>query len=155
MLKNINELFSLMPKYGGYHMALVDGFGLKGEFIDFANSYEVTLHIKEFNKDQNDIPFVKYEKFSFEDKRYNPHSVIYDFVYLCLDIEVEKLEEVVKKFYRTLKNAGYIYLFSKSKYAEVAKDILEKSNYLSINEIDDFLGRRVISAQKMHGWKRV
>ncbi len=156
MIKSIDELFELLPKYGGYHVALVDEFDQRERFVEFAKEYGVYLHLKEFalQKSLKD-EYIISEKFSFEDRRYNPHSVIYDYVYLCCDIEIKSLEEVVKKFYRTIKNAGYLYLFAKSDDVSKTISILEESNYVSINDIDEFLGRRVISAQKMHGWKRV
>ena len=99
--------------------------------------------------------FIKIEKFDFSDKRYNLHSVLYDFVFVCYDVKELPLKEVVKKFYRVIKNAGYLYLFFYFKNVDEVINLLEETNFVSVNVIDSFNDTKVISAQKMHGWMKV
>lgn len=158
MIKDIKELFSVIPNYPGLNIALLDGFGVKEEFISFCKSQEATLYIKDFDNSLDkslNSDFIKVEKFDFNDKRYNLHSVLYDFVYLCCDIEGLPLDEVAKKFYRVIKNAGYLYLFAKDSDVQNTIKLLEETNFVSLNVIDSFKDTKVISAQKMHGWMRV
>jgi hypothetical protein len=156
MIKDIKELFEIIPHYPGLNICLVDGFEVKEPFIKYCIDNEATLYLKDLNnsidKDfEND--FIKVERFDFNDKRYNLHSVLYDFVYLCCDIDDALLPEILKKFYRVIKNAGYIYLFSKD--ADSLITLLEETNFVSVNVIDNYKDTKVISAQKMHGWMKV
>ena len=158
MIKDIKELFSVIPNYPGLNIALLDGFGVKDEFISFCKSQEATLYIKDFDNSLDkslNSEFVKVEKFDFSDKRYNFHSVLYDFVFVCYDVEELPLKEVVKKFYRVIKNAGYLYLFVQNQKVDEVINLLEETNFVSLNVIDSFKDTKVISAQKMHGWMKV
>jgi len=60
-----------------------------------------------------------------------------------------------KKFYRVIKNAGYLYLFVKDNDVQNTIELLEETNFVSVNVIDSFKDTKVISAQKMHGWMKV
>ncbi len=158
MIKDIKELFSVIPNYPGLNIALVDNFALKEEFVRFCNSQEATLYLKDFDNSLDkslNSEFVKVEKFDFSDKRYNFHSVLYDFVFVCYDVEELPLKEVVKKFYRVIKNAGYLYLFVQNQKVDEVINLLEETNFVSLNVIDSFKDTKVISAQKMHGWMKV
>ncbi len=158
MIKNIKELFSVIPNYPGLNIALVDGFDLRDEFISFCKGQEATLYLKDFDKSLDkglEDEFVKVEKFDFNDKRYNLHSVLYDFAFVCCDINELPLDEIAKKFYRVIKNAGYLYLFIKDKDIQNVIKLLEETNFVSVNVIDSFKDTNIVSAQKMHGWMKV
>ena len=158
MIKDIKELFSVIPNYPGLNIALVDGFDLKDEFVSFCKSQEATLYLKDFDKSLDkglEDEFVKVEKFDFSDKRYNLHSVLYDFAFVCCDVNELPLGEIAKKFYRVIKNAGYLYLFVKDDDVQNVIKLLEETNFVSVNVIDSFKDINVISAQKMHGWMKV
>ena len=157
MIKKIDELFDLIPSYPGLNVCLVDGFGILDNFVRFSKDNEITLHIKML-KDVDMLDggeFIKYEKFDFNDKRYNQHSILYDFVFICMKLDDIDLEEMLRKFYRTIKNAGYIYLFVEPDKKDEIITLLESVNYVSVNEIDRYDSKIIISAQKMHGWMRV
>lgn len=158
MINDIKELFSVIPNYPGMNICLVDEFGVKESFIEYCKENEATLYLKNLNDnlDNNlDNDFIKVEKFDFNDKRYNLHSVLYDFTYLCCDVDDDILPEVLKKFYRVIKNAGYLYLFSKDEDVNSLISLLEETNFVSVNVIDTYKDTKVISAQKMHGWMKV
>jgi len=158
MINDIKEVFEVIPQYPGINIALVDGFGVKDEFIKFSTTNEATLYLKDFDNTLDkslNSDFVKVEKFSFDDKRYNLHSVLYDFVFVCLEADSLDLSNVLKKFYRTIKNAGYLYLFAKKDKVDTLVSLLEETNFVSVNVIDDYKDTKLISAQKMHGWMKV
>ena len=158
MIKDIKELFSVIPNYPGLNITLVDVFGLKEEFINFCKSQEATLYLKDFDNTLDksiEDEFVKVDKFNFSDKRYNLHSVLYDFAFVCCDVSELPLNEIAKKFYRVIKNAGYLYLFAKDNKVQDVIELLEETNFVSVNVIDSFKDTKVISAQKMHGWMKV
>ncbi len=156
MVKDIKELFELIPNYPGLNICLVDNFDLKESFFELIEKQDAILYIKNFkNEDIKGNNFIKVERFDFGDKRYNLHSILYDFVFLLIDTQELDLQEVLKKFYRVIKNAGYIYLFAKDNHKEKVMKLLGDTNFVSINDIDTYGESHIISAQKMHGWMKV
>ena len=158
-MNSIKELFNIIPNYPGLNICLVDDgkFDVIDDFISLCKDKEATLYLKDIKErycEFKNKDYLKVEKFSFDDRRYNNHSVLYDFIFLCCDIQKDKREEVLKKFYRTLKNAGDIYLFFKDEPSG-AKELLESVNYVAVNEIDTFKKHHLICAKKMHGWMKV
>jgi len=158
-MKSINELFSIIPSYPGLNICLVDDgkFGVVEDFIKLCEEKEATLYLKDVKDRYREFKngdYLKVEKFNFDDKRYNLHSVLYDFVFLCCEIDKDKERDILKKFYRVLKNAGDIYLFSQDE-PDKARGLLESVNFVAVNEIDTFKGHHLICAKKMHGWMKV
>jgi len=130
------------------------GLGVEDDFVDLSKRLEATLYIKRFDIKEfknYDNGYIKEEKFDFSDKRYNLHSTLYDFIFLYQrDIKIETL----KNCYRTLKNAGNLFLFCDKDRGECL-ELLQESNYVAINDIDEFKDFYIISAKKMHGWMKV
>jgi len=158
-MKSVKELFSIIPNYPGLNICLVDDgkFDVVDDFISLCEAKEATLYLKDVKSIYQHLQnsdFLKVEKFSFDDKRYNLHSVLYDFIFLCCDIEEKKEIEALKKFYRVLKNAGDIYLFKDNDPSDI-RQMLESVNYVAVNEIDTMGRYHVFSAKKMHGWMKV
>ncbi len=159
IMKSIKELFAIIPSYPGLNICLVDDgrFEVIDDFLNLAQEKDATVFLKDIKNRYQDLAnsdFLKIEKFDFDNKRYNLHSVLYDFIFLCCDIDKIDKKEILTRFYRVLKNAGDIYLFSKENPADL-KDILESINYVAVNEIDTMGLYHVMSAKKMHGWMKV
>ncbi len=153
----IEELFTVIPSYPGQNICLIfdKQVDISLSLIKFCIENEINLYIKDIEGNLlslNRPPFVKVEKFSFKDKRYNLHSVLYDFIFFSYSLEDDP--DILKKIYRVTKNAGNIFIFTKSDPDELIK-LLEKINFVAINEIDTFRKTHIISAKKMHGWMKV
>jgi len=158
-MKEIKELFAIIPNYPGLNICLVDdgSFDVCDDFVKLCEEKEATLFLKDLKgryKDLESSQYLKVEKFDFEDRRYNNHSVLYDFIFLCCDVPKDKRVDVLKKFYRVLKNAGDIYLFFEDDPIDT-RELLEGVNYVAVNEIDSMGSRHIVSAKKMHGWMKV
>jgi len=153
----IEELFTVIPLYPGQNICLIPEkqVDISLSLIKFCIENEINLYIKDTEGDLlslNCSSFVKVEKFSFKDKRYNRHSILYDFIFFSYSLEDHP--DILKKIYRVTKNAGNIFIFTKSDTDELTK-LLEKINFVAINEIDTFKKTHIISAKKMHGWMKV
>ncbi len=157
-MKDIEELFEIIPNYPAMNLALInDGFlDIKDTFIKFAKEIDASLHIKDtstaLKTKENQLLT---EPFDFGQKRYNSHSVLYDFLFLAADTETLELEMVLKKIYRVLKNAAHLFLFCKNEDIDKTIKLLETCNYVAINPVDSYKDLMIISAKKMHGWAKV
>ena len=54
-----------------------------------------------------------------------------------------------------MKNAGELYILVDKKDDRDYAIVLEDSNYVALNSIDLNKETRVITAKKMHGWRKV
>ena len=156
-MTHIEELFTVIPLYPGQNICLIHDkqVDISPSLIKFCIENEINLYVKDIEGDLlslSHFPFVKVEKFSFKDKRYNLHSILYDFLFFSYSLEDN--HDILKKIYRVIKNAGNIFIFTKSDPDELIK-LLEKINFVAINEIDTFKKTHIISAKKMHGWMKV
>ena len=139
----ISPLFALIPNQPGIYISIIEdeNFKCTDTLQEYADSIEATLHINEFN---------------FEKKRYTKHAVLYDFLFVCADIdERDDILEIANKIYRVLKNAGHTFVLSKKESTYKLNEIFEESNFVAINTISLDEEYDIISAKKMHGWKRV
>ncbi len=156
-MKDIEELFTIIPPYPGQNICFIDNLQMDiiKKLKEFCIKNEINLFIKDMQSSLSvlgKVPFVKVEKFSFDDKRYNPHSILYDFVFLSYELGYS--QDILKKFYRVIKNAGNIFIFTKSDQSDMIK-LLEDINFVAVNQIDTFKDFHIISAKKMHGWMKV
>ena len=139
----ISPLFALIPNHPGIYISIIEdeNFECIDELKQYANSINATLHANEFN---------------FEEKRYNKHAIQYDFLFICANIDRRKdMLEIANKTYRVLKNAGHVFVLSKKESTCRLNNVFEESNFVAINTISLDDEYDVISAKKMHGWKRV
>ena len=139
----ISPLFALIPNHPGIYISIIEdeNFDCITKLEDYANSIKATLHVNEFN---------------FEKKNYNKHATQYDFLFICADISKRNdILGIANKSYRVLKNAGHTFVLSKKESTCRLSEIFEESNFVAINTISLDDEYDVISAKKMHGWKRV
>ncbi len=158
-MKNFGLLFDIIPPYPGLNIAIIEDSQdkLVEQLGAFCKKAEASLHVKVLRDSQSQSDkHIKIKKFSFEQSKYNNFSILYDFLFLCVDIsEREDIEVVFKKIYRVMKNAGNILVFVKKEQIQRYFEILEKTNYVAINSIDLNENTEVVTAKKMHGWRKV
>ncbi len=157
-MKNIDELFEIIPAYPGLEIAYIDdgSFDFRENFIDFAKKTEASLYIKDTNATQKEKDsFVTIEPFSFDDKRYTKHSILYDYIFVASNLNDKNIEEILKKLYRVAKNAAHVFLFVANEDMDQIEKFLEDTNFVAINKIDEIEKFQIISAKKMHGWAKV
>jgi|LGOV01.1.fsa_nt_gb Icc-related predicted phosphoesterase len=139
----ISPLFALIPNHPGIFISIIEdeNFDCVDTLKEYSQSIKATLHVNEFN---------------FEKKNYNKHAVQYDFLFICADVNKRNdILEIANKIYRVLKNAGHVFVLSKKESTCRLSEIFEESNFVAINTISLDDEYDVISAKKMHGWKRV
>lgn len=91
-----------------------------------------------------------------EIKRVKPNPREYE--YVVLSNILEKLEEPLtfyRLMYRALENSGNIIILEKSSSAKklaLIKDLLDKSQFVAINDIKLFDDYLLVTAKKMHMW---
>jgi Icc-related predicted phosphoesterase len=139
----ISPLFTLIPNHPGIFISILEdeNFDCVDKLKEYTDSIKATLHVNEFE---------------FEQKNYTKHAVQYDFVFICADINKQNdILEIANKIYRVLKNAGHTFVLSKKETTYTLSEIFEESNFVAVNTISLDDEYDVISAKKMHGWKRV
>jgi len=139
----ISPLFALIPNHPGIFISIFEdeNFDCVETLREYTESIKATLHVNQFN---------------FEQKKYTKHAVQYDFLFICADISKRNdIPEIANKTYRVLKNAGHVFILSKKESTCRLNEIFEESNFVAINTISLDEEYDVISAKKMHGWKRV
>ncbi len=157
-MKNIDELFEIIPAYPGLEIAYIDdgSFDFRKSFIDFAEKTEASLYIKDTNASQKERDsFITVEPFSFDDKRYTKHSILYDYIFVASNLKDKDIEEILKKLYRVAKNSAHVFLFVANEDMDEIKKFLEVTNFVAINDIDKIGKFQIVSAKKMHGWAKV
>lgn len=160
----INSLFSIIPPLRGIRVFQFSNSlefskelskeAVKREFdLEIACTKEEAL--KELEKLKNDFVTVRYVP--LDKKRYNLHSHLFDTLFINIPYEEIKdiEEEFFRKIYRMMKNAGVIVYPIKSSYKEEKRELLERLNYVAINDIDFDLNISVLTARKMHGWAKI
>jgi hypothetical protein len=158
-MKNFELLFEIIPNYPELNISIINERqdGCVKKLIDFCLSNEANLYVKTINElDVKADERIYIEKFSFEQPKYNKKSLQYDFLFLCSDSEnINNLSEVFKKCYRVVKNAANLFVLCKKENSQNMMELLEETNYVAISLIelnDEF---KIVSAKKMHGWRKV
>ncbi|MFK5881328.1 MAG: hypothetical protein QM482_03855 [Sulfurospirillum sp.] len=158
-MKNFELMFETIPPYPGLNIAIIEDSQdlLVKQLSTFCQKVEASLHVKALKeRDSSCDKDIKIKNFSFEQPKYNNFSILYDFLFLCVDIsERDDIEVIFKKIYRVMKNAGNIFVFIKKEQKQRFFEILEKTNYVALNSIDLNEDIEVITAKKMHGWRKV
>ena len=158
-MKNFEMLFDVIPPHPGLNIALIEDS--KDMVIDsllkYCEQIRATLHVKALeNRESLNSDNLKVKNFSFDEKKYNNFSMLYDFLFLCVDISGrDDIEMIFKKIYRVLKNAGNLFICIKKDEVNRYLQILESINYVALNSIELNMHTEVIVAKKMHGWKIV
>ncbi len=163
--EEFKKLFSVIKNYPMSHIIHIDEGNreLINALFEFVKDNELVYHLnlmdrellKEFEDEFKNSECCKIRPFSFEQERYTKHSILYDTAFVTVDIsKVENPEDVLKKIYRVMKNSGDVILFAGENVEEIST-LLENLNYVAINSIDGFDPFIVITAKKMHGWKKV
>jgi hypothetical protein len=153
----IEPLFTLMPNYPGTCISIIEdeNFDCVDALAQHADSIEAILHVKSLS-DKNYAKSLIVNKFNFEQKRYSSHTVQYDFVFLCADIDKRDDHlDIANKIYRVLRNAGYVFVLCEKKSTCELSETLENSNFVAINTISLDEKYDIISAKKLHGWMKV
>jgi len=153
----ISPLFALIPNNPGIFISIIEDENYESlkELEEYANSIKATLHVKSLS-DKNYPDSLHVDEFRFEQKRYNNHTVQYDFLFLCADIEKRgDIIEIANKIYRVLKNAGHVFVLTKKESTCRLSQVFEESNFVAINTISLDSEHDIISAKKMHGWMKV
>ncbi len=158
-MKNFELLFDTIPPYPGLNIAIIeDGDAdLVQSLYKFTKSLDAFLHVMHIGETQEKKEnSIRIESFSLEQAKYSKFSILYDFLFLCIDMKKEtNIELVFKKIYRVMKNAGELYILVDKKDDRDYAGVLEDSNYVALNSIDLNKETRVITAKKMHGWRKV
>ncbi len=153
----IEPLFALIPNYPGVFISIIEdeNFDCVPNLFEYSKSIQATLHVKSLcDKDYDDSLHV--DEFMFEQKRYNNHAVQYDFLFLCANITKRgDILNIANKMYRIIKNAGHCFVLSEKESTPRLIDIFEESNFVAVNTISLNSEYDIISAKKMHGWRRV
>ena len=163
--KELVKLFTLIPVEPGgriYHIA-ENGF----EFIKLLKEYlsqrelEYDLMIINENFFQEVVTklkkseYFKIKELDLTQNRYNLHTKMYDMLFITVDLSEYDLLDVFKKVYRILKNAAYVIVVVPFDREERVIENLNRTNFVAINNIDISKEYKIISAKKLHGWKRV
>lgn len=153
----ISPLFALIPNHPGIFISLIEdeNFECVDELYEYTNSIKATLHVKSLS-DKNYNKSLHVDEFRLEQQRYNNHAVLYDFVFLCADIEKRgDMLEISNKLYRVLKNAGHVFILTPINSTSKLTETVEESNFVAVNTISLDSQYDIISAKKMHGWMKV
>ncbi len=163
--ENFKSLFEIIKNYPMSHVLHIDEGNREiiETFLDFVRDKELVYHLnvmdkrlfEELKSEFADMEHCKIRDFSFEQDRYTKHSVLYDTAFVTADIsKVKDLKEVLKKLYRVMKNSGDVVLFVGEMREKIA-NLLVDLNYVAVNTIEGFEPFIVLTAKKMHGWKKV
>ncbi len=155
----MEELFSIIPDLPGVRVFC---FGEERHTPALAKYCEEKGHYLEivvFDDDTNEALgelAAKVRRIDEAKERYNLRSMLFDTVFVPIDIEkLADKEQFFRKIYRMMKNAGdLIVLISPSKNEEM-EAFLQKLNYVAINPIELHSGLIAMTAKKMHGWTKV
>jgi len=158
-MKNFEMLFDVIPPHPGLNIALIEDSKdmAMNLLLKYCRQIKATLHVKAL-KDRESLNSndLRVKNFSFNESKYNNFSILYDFLFLCVDIsDRDDIEMIFKKIYRVLKNAGNLFICIKRGEADRYLQILEGINYVALNSIELNRDTEVIVAKKMHGWKIV
>ncbi len=156
---NFKLLFDIIPLHPGQNIAIIEDS--QDNFLEllkeFSQKIDATLHVKALGEREDaSNNNLRIKSFSFEQPKYNIFSINYDFLFLCVSIsEREDIEDVFKKIYRVMKNAGYLFAFVKKDEVSRYFELLEDTNYVALNNIDFDETIDVVIAKKMHGCRKV
>ncbi len=96
------------------------------------------------------------ETLDLKKRAYNKHTKLYEYVFVTIEDEkIEKeIDEIFKKIFRIMKNAGVLVLFLERDGTLQKKidKILEEGYFVAVNHIEIFDSYDVVNARKMHGW---
>ncbi len=163
--EELAKLFTLIPVEPGgriYHIA-ENGF----EFIKLLKEYleprELEYDLMVTNEDffqelvmkLKKSEYFKIKELDLTQNRYNSHTKIYDMLFITVDLSRYDSLDVIKKVYRILKNAAHVIVVVPFDMEERVIEDLTQSNFVAINNIDISKEYKIISAKKLHGWKRV
>ncbi len=158
-MKNFELLFEIIPPYPGLNIALIEDNqdGIVEELHNFCQKIEASLHVKALgDREESRSENMRIKSFSFEQTKYNNFSTLYDFLFLCADINTrDDMEMIFKKIYRVMKNAGNLLICVRKDDKVSYMELLENTNYVALNSIELNQDTEVITAKKMHGWKKV
>lgn len=159
----LEDFFKIIPKLPGVRVfQFTDSFNIAKKLCDFSKSMGFELEIVTFDeelferlkslKDEG----IKIRKIPENKEKYNLRSIAYDTIFVTLDIKsLSDIEEFLRKSYRIMKNGANIVLEVDKNDKNWIIDLLQKCNYVAINEttLDD--SRLLFTAKKLHGWTRV
>jgi len=158
-MKNFELMFDIIPPYPGLNIAVIekDRDEIVQKLQSFSKKIEASLHVKALgDREEQKSEGMRVRKFSFDESKYNHFSTLYDFLFLCTDIsDRDDIDLIFKKIYRVMKNAGNLLVFVKKDEKQRYMELLEKINYVALNSIDLNEDTEVVTAKKMHGWKKV
>ncbi len=158
-MKNFEMLFDVIPPHPGLNIALIEDSKdmVVNSLLKYCKQIKATLHVKALeSRESLNSSDLRVKNFSFDESKYNNFSILYDFLFLCVDIsDRDDIEMIFKKIYRVLKNAGNLFICIKKDEANKYLQILESINYVALNSIELNAHTEVIVAKKMHGWKIV
>ncbi|NPA82333.1 MAG: hypothetical protein GXO31_06960 [Epsilonproteobacteria bacterium] len=161
---DLRELFSIIPPIRGVRVfEFSEDFDSSKELAKKAKEMEFDLEIAVVNEDdmnrfrELESEFVKVRYLDLSKNRYNQHSYLFDTVFINLNKDrIEKEgENFFKKIYRMMKNAGVIVYPVDESEREEKIEMLERLNYVAINDISFQKGICALTARKMHGWAKV
>ncbi len=159
----IEEFFEIIPKLPGVRVyQFSDNYESAKRLADFAKAREFELQIVTFEEKL----FEKLKSLEDEDikvryitenrDKYNLRSIMYDTVFVNLDIDsLNNIEEFLRKTYRIMKNAANIVLPVDVEKRDEIKTLLERCNYVAVNDTSLEEKRVVFIGKKLHGWSRV
>lgn len=149
-MQNFELLFDLIPPHPGLSIALIEDshYRCADSFGTFCQSIDASLHVKKIAAQNSD--------FDFDQKQYNTQGLQYDFLFVCADLEdIADISHILRRIYRAIKNGAQIYLVTPKISEHDFYTLLEESNYVAINTIDLNENIDIITAKKMHGWRKV
>ncbi|WP_200762944.1 hypothetical protein [Nitrosophilus alvini] len=159
----INSLFGIIPDLPGVRVyQFSDNIDFSKELSKEARNRDFELEIVVFSEDffykLNSLEGenIKLRKVEFNKPKYNLRSTLYDTVFVNIDIStLQDIELFFRKIYRMMKNAANIIVPVSKECKEEIAALLEKCNYVAINDIDLDEKNCAIVGRKMHGWARV
>ena len=164
-VEKARELFSIIPDAPGgriYHLA-ENNLPFITSLRDFLIQKELEYQLMPISKEFFNVvvselkksEYLKIKELDLTKKRYNHNSKQYDFVFVTIDLEKNYDNELFKKIYRIMLNAAYVMIFTPKHLSQNIRESLVETNFVAINDIELFDNLDVISAKKLHGWKRV
>lgn len=143
MQKELNlfrSLFQELPNIAIFHMSKGVDF-LNPVLEDIAKTLEGKVDYKEFTDENSAKKRIRAREYEY--------IILSDILSYCQDKNI-----VLKNMYQALENSANIIILEKksNNNLDEIKELLDKTSFVAINDIDLFEGYYLITAKKLHMW---
>ncbi len=157
--QEIKELLSIVP-----NIPAMNFFHISDKGVEFCEELKLFCDQKGYDYDlvTHDDKFLEVvnrfdaKKIDYDQAQYNNRSKLYDFVFVTIDLKkLNDLESFFKKVYMIIMNGGKLLVFiDNNQTLNQLNLLLQKCNYVAVNEIDMLEDSYILSATRLHGWDK-